>query len=210
MSYSPRYALLKNNQPIPIGLPFPLQGVLASGEQIVTRHTPERMTQIMAQNPPPGMFGAREMLVISSADAPTESMVSDKSPPRDFFAAELTTPSNAVTNALWKLPPQIVGNGQLLAYAALLPGSYSGHLFLQGVRLGASGLSAFRASVAFQIRDDGTVANFATSALGTDVAGGNSYALTAPAGGLQLAITGTSGVPYQWTATLDLRQVLSG
>jgi hypothetical protein len=83
-------------------------------------------------------------------------------------------------------------------------------LFLQGVRLGASGLSAFCASVAFQIRDDGTVANFATSALGTDVAGGNSYALTAPAGGLQLAIIGTSGVPYQWTATLDLRQVLSG
>lgn len=184
---------------------------MASGEQIVTRYTPERLTQIVQQNVPPGQITAREMLVTQGNGELTEAMVSDKSPPRDFFAASLTTPSNTPANALWKLPLQIVGDGQYLTYSALVPGSYSGHLFLQGVRVnGASGLSAFRASVAFQVLNDGTVANFAASALGTDVAGGNSYALTAPASGLQLAITGAAGVPYQWTATLDLRQVLSG
>jgi hypothetical protein len=208
MTY-PRYGILKNNQPRPIGLPFPFQGVLASGETIVTRYTLERLQQHMTELLKDG--GAREMLVTVLNGAPTEAMVSPKSAPRDFFVGTAQTSTAASANVNWQIPKQLITSPTpSIPATALLPGGYNGILCVQGVAVGGSGLACFRATVSFQVTDAGAVANFATHALGTDDAGSGSYTLTGPSGGLVLAVGGPNGTLYQWTATLELQQVLSG
>lgn len=204
-----RYGILKNNQPIPCALPYPMAGVMRGGEQIITRYNPERLRQLLDCQPGPSP-DARELQIITAQGVPSEAQISGKSPPRDFFSGSVVTTDANATFIVWKLPSGY-GDGTQLRASALLPGSYSGFLTLLGSKVGGSAVSAFRRLITFQILADGTLdsSNAASSTVGTDVEveAGTDITLSFDFTYFRVAATGIAATRYNWTATFDLSVV---
>ncbi|TXH11835.1 MAG: hypothetical protein E6R03_14020 [Hyphomicrobiaceae bacterium] len=203
------HAILKNNQPIPCTLPYPLAGVLRGGEQIVTRYTPARMRQLLDCQPGPAP-DARELQIISAPGVPSESAISGKSIPRDFFSGSVSTTGAVTSSIVWKVPAG-AGDGTTLRATNLLPGSYSGFLTLLGSSVGAAGVSAYRRLITFQILADGTLdsSNATASTVGTDVEvdAGTDITLSFDTTYFRVQATGAAGTTYNWIATFDLSVV---
>jgi hypothetical protein len=206
---SSRYGILKNNQPIPCTLPFPLAGVLKGGEQINTRYSPERLRQLLDCLPGPRV-SVRELEIFTGNGVPAEALISAKSPPRDYFKGSAITVGAVNAFIAFDQPIESTSTTQLLA-ANLLPGSYSGFLTLIGSKVGAAGVSAFRRLITFQVLADGTIdsSNAAASTVGTDVEVDAGTDITLSFSTLYLAVqaTGVAATTYNWTCAIDFTQV---
>lgn len=204
-----RHGILKNNEPTPLTLPFPMAGVLKGGEQIITRYTPERLRQLLDCLPGP-QVSVRELQILTGSGVPAESRISAKSPPRDFFKGHAVTVGATSAYIAWEQPVENTSATQLLA-TNLLPGSYSGFLTLIGSSVGAAGVSAYRRLIAFQILADGTLdsSNAGASVLGTDVEVDAGTDIVLSFSTLYMAVqgTGAAGTTYNWSATLEFSQV---
>lgn len=196
-------AVLRNNSPYYMTLPYPLAGVLAPGEVIVTRYTTERLGFLLGLT---DRSEVRTLVVTTGPDSGTvdESKISPKSPPRDFFAGYAETVNAASAPITWHAQgrPSDLKSTLFTANSAV-----TGILTIAGNAADGTNVASYRRQVTMLFGADGTLVASSALTIGTDyeTQAGTNVTLTFPTSGMVATVLGVAGETYRWTASFDVQ-----
>ena len=202
------FAYLKNNQPIPCALPYPLAGVLKPGERILTRYHSERLIQILNGDGPADVV--RELQIDQGPVNATELDFSQHSPGRDFFRGSVRT-TQVETVPLLIVQAGFQSGAPGLRRDQFQPGTYEADLTIKAYRESATvGYGTYRRLVRFHIAQDGTATTTADNTIGTDRESdaGLDGTVTNP-GGLYCFVAnavGIAAVNFRWDVDIFINQ----
>lgn len=201
-------SFLKNAGIYPITLPFPFQGVLRAGEEILTRYSVERLRWLIDQVKFPATNAVRELKIRQGRVNAQEADISDLSPPRDYFHGYCrTVDASPPAKILWKLD---LNDSERLPASVFNTGAHQIRLTVVGARKGASDFSAYERLIRFQVDpSSGSIINAVTQTIGADTnTDATAISVTVTASGVEVQMSGVLAKTYDWSAEAYVSSVI--
>ena len=203
------FCRLKNNQPDPITLPFPLAGVLAGGETILTRYNQARLLFLLNGDGPADQ--CRQLQLSTGPRSAAEADFSRHSPGRDYFRGIVRTTDAAATAAVFA---QAGGSFPGVRLDQLQPGAYDLDVVIKGYArdVAPGSVAVYRRRAVVAVLQDGTLGGLQLAGtLGTDVEydAGMNGAVNSPGGvyAFGVLVTGVAATNIDWAVDVAVTSV---